>query len=65
MRGDCVIIQDGDLEYDPRDYVRLMAPLLEGKTQVVYGSRFLGDTTRMFLRQRAGNIALTWVTNRL
>ncbi len=63
--GDFVIIQDGDLEYDPRDYTRLLAPLVEGRTRVVYGSRFLEHNPRMFFAQRAGNVLLTWLTNRL
>ena len=63
--GDCVIIQDGDLEYDPRDYTRLVPPLVEGRTQVVYGSRFLGNNSSMFFAQRTGNVLLTWLTNRL
>ena len=63
VTGECVIIQDGDLEYDPRDYVRLLAPLVQGRTQVVYGSRLLGDNPRMFFRQRLGNVVLTWLTS--
>ena len=63
--GDCVIIQDGDLEYDPGDYARLLQPLIEGRTRVVYGSRFLGHRPRMFLTQRMANALLTWLTNRL
>ncbi len=41
--GEIIIIQDGDLEYNPEDYKRLIKPILENKTKVVYGSRFLGE----------------------
>ena len=63
VSGECVIIQDGDLEYDPRDYPRLLARLGEGGVRVVYGSRLLGKNTRMFFTQRVGNVVLTWLTN--
>lgn len=65
VTGDYVIIQDGDLEYDPRDYERLLAPLAEGRSQVVYGSRFLNGRPPMFFTQRLGNVFLTRLTNLL
>jgi glycosyltransferase involved in cell wall biosynthesis len=47
--GDIVLVQDADLEYDPRDYEKLLEPIFEGKADVVYGSRFLGGPQRVHL----------------
>jgi len=62
-RGDFVIIQDADLEYDPSDYHEVLKPLLDGSADAVYGSRFLG-TRRVFLFWHyMGNRFLTLMTN--
>jgi dolichol-phosphate mannosyltransferase len=63
--GDIVIIQDGDLEYDPSDYLRILEPIVRGQADVVYGSRFLGRPTGMALRNRTANWILTAAANLL
>jgi glycosyltransferase involved in cell wall biosynthesis len=65
--GDYVIIQDADLEYDPDDYPLLLEPLLEGKADVVYGSRFLGGRPHrvLYFWHSAGNWFLTLLSNSL
>jgi glycosyltransferase involved in cell wall biosynthesis len=62
--GDIMLIQDADLEYDPRDYSVLIKPILEGRAEVVYGSRFLGGPRKtMFFFHMVGNQLLTLFTN--
>jgi glycosyltransferase involved in cell wall biosynthesis len=62
--GDLLIIQDTDLEYDPRDYPRLLQPIRENLAEVVYGSRFLGEARRpLYFWNMVANKILIFVTN--
>ena len=62
--GEIIIVQDGDLEYDPKEYPLLIEPILDGRADVVYGSRFLGGTHRVFFFWHyVGNKVLTTLSN--
>ena len=63
--GDIIVHQDADLEYDPQDYKQLIAPILSGEADVVYGSRFKGSIERMRWLNRMGNLVMTGASRTL
>jgi glycosyltransferase involved in cell wall biosynthesis len=67
VTGDIIIIQDADLEYDPKDYPALLAPIEAGLADVVYGTRFFGGGAHrvLFFWHYVGNLALTLISNML
>ena len=63
-RGDVVVVQDADLEYDPAEFPTLLAPILDGRADAVFGSRFLSAPHRvLYFRHRLGNGLLTFLSN--
>jgi glycosyltransferase involved in cell wall biosynthesis len=62
-RGDVVLIQDADLEYDPQDWPRLLSPLLQGRSKVVYGSRYIGEHEVVSMTRWAGDRLLALLTD--
>ena len=65
VSGDVIIVQDADLEYDPKDYPKLLSPILSGNADVVYGSRFAGGESHrvLFFWHFVGNRLLTLLSN--
>jgi glycosyltransferase involved in cell wall biosynthesis len=63
--GEFILVQDADLEYDPEDWPKLLAPVLRGRARVVYGSRFTGERRNMLLLHWIGNRFLSLTTNGL
>ena len=63
--GDVIVIQDGDLEYDPRDFAAMISAILSGEAQIVYGSRFRGNAHGMVWKNRVANWMLTAAANLL